>query len=232
MRSGDERNHSESSALYKKITRLREKTAMGKGILIKYGEIAIKGNNRAQFENILIHNVRNALYPYGKPWIDKEQGRLFVRQPDDAGDEWITQATAALQTVFGIIGISPVDVLEDESFEAIAQAAVAYAEREYDGASSCHTFKVESKRANKNYPMTSMELSSAIGAKVLDACPNWKVDVHHPELILWVEIRKSGASVIRRHRQPGRRLDDGQARPGIVRSLFSCASLYFGTGQG
>ena len=162
---------------------------MGKGILIKYGEIAIKGNNRAQFENLLLRNVRNALYHLGNPWIDKEQGRLFVRQPAEAGEDWMEQAVSALQNVFGIVGIAPVDVLEDDSFEAIARAAVEYVQRKYGGAESHHSFKVESKRADKRYPMNSMEISREVGSRILDACPNYTVDVHHPDFILWVEVR-------------------------------------------
>ena len=166
---------------------------MGKGILIKYGEIAIKGNNRAQFENLLIRNVKNALRAAAlseeKPWIEKEQGRLFVRQPEDAEETWQNRAVQALQNVFGIIGVAPVDVLDDHSPEAIAEAAVAYAYSQYDGHSSAHTFKVECKRADKKYPLTSMELACELGARILDACPGWKVDVHHPEIVLWAEVR-------------------------------------------
>ncbi len=164
---------------------------MDKGILIKYGEIAIKGNNRKNFENLLIKNVCHALRELGKPWIDKEQGRLFVRKPEDADDGWMEQAIEALQMVFGIVGISPVDVYEDDDLESLKQYAVDYVLREYDGASSSHSFKMDAKRADKSYPYTSMEISAACGEKVLAACPNWHVDVHNPELIVWVELRNS-----------------------------------------
>ena len=161
---------------------------MDKGILIKYGEIAIKGNNRRNFENLLLKNVRHALRDLGHPWIDKEQGRLFVRKPENAGDEWQMQAVEALQKVFGIVGISPVDVHESDAIEDLRAAAVGYVLREY-GADSVHTFKVESKRADKNYPLNSMEIAASCGEAILGACPGWKVEVHTPELRVFVELR-------------------------------------------
>lgn len=159
---------------------------MGKGILVKYGEIAIKGNNRAIFENVLIKNIKHALRDLGKLWIEKEQGRLFIPAPKTGAEDWMERAVQGLQTVFGIIGICPVDVLENDEFETIAQAVNAYVAREYD---QPYTFKVDCKRANKKYPMTSMEIACEIGSRVLAEYPDWKVDVHHPQVHLFVELR-------------------------------------------
>lgn len=159
---------------------------MGKGILVKYGEIAIKGNNRALFENALIKNIKHTLRDLGKLWIEKEQGRLFIPAPKTGTEEWMERAVSGLQNVFGIIGICPVDVLENDEFDTITNAMNAYVTREYDRP---HTFKVDCKRANKKYPMNSMEISKEVGAKVLEAHPDWKVDVHHPEVRLMVELR-------------------------------------------
>lgn len=159
---------------------------MGKGILVKYGEIAIKGNNRAIFENALILNIKEALKGLGKIWIEKEQGRLYLPAPATNTDDWMERAVAALQKVFGIIGICPVDVLDDDNLDTIAEAMIAHVAATYD---KPHTFKVECKRANKNYPLNSMEIGREIGGRVLDAYPEWKVDVHHPEVRLWVELR-------------------------------------------
>ena len=162
---------------------------MDKGILIKYGEIAIKGNNRKTFENLLIQNVCHALRELGKPWIDKEQGRLFVRKPEGASEDWTEKAVDALSMVFGIVGISPVDVYESFDIEDLKQYALDYALREYDGAVSSESFKVEAKRADKAYPYTSMEIAAMCGEKILGGCPGWHVDVHKPKLVIWVELR-------------------------------------------
>ncbi len=159
---------------------------MGKGILVKYGEIAIKGNNRALFENALIKNIKHTLRDLGKLWIEKEQGRLFIPAPKTGAEEWMERAVNGLQNVFGIIGICPVDVLENDEFDTITAAMNTYVDREYEGS---HTFKVDCKRANKKYPMNSMEIAKEVGAKVLEAHPDWKVDVHHPEVRLMVELR-------------------------------------------
>lgn len=162
---------------------------MEKGILMKYGEIAIKGNNRRDFENLLIKNCNHALRELGNPWIEKEQGRFFTAVPENAASDWMDKAVEALQMVFGLIGISPVDVYHDDSLETLKKAAVDYVLREYDGASSVRTFKVETKRAYKDYPLNSMEISAAVGEAILAACPAWKVDVHTPEVTVWVELR-------------------------------------------
>ena len=138
---------------------------MGKGILVKYGEIAIKGNNRAIFENVLIKNIKHALRDLGKLWIEKEQGRLFIPAPKTGTEEWMERAVSGLQNVFGIIGICPVDVLENDEFDTITSSMNEYVNREYDRP---HTFKVDCKRANKKYPMNSMEIAKEVGAKVLE----------------------------------------------------------------
>lgn len=159
---------------------------MSQGILVKYGEIAIKGNNRAIFENVLIKNIKHCLRDLGKLWIEKEQGRLFLPAPKTGAAEWMEQAIAGLQKVFGIIGICPVEVLENGEMDTISQAVIQHIQQEYAGS---HTFKVECKRANKKYPLTSMEIACEIGSRVLTAFPQWKVDVHHPEVYLYVELR-------------------------------------------
>lgn len=159
---------------------------MNQGILVKYGEIAIKGNNRAIFENVLIKNIKHTLRGLGKLWIEKEQGRLFIPAPKDNTQDWMESAIEGLQKVFGIIGICPVEILENDELDTIEEALVRHIHQEYTGQ---HTFKVECKRANKKYPMTSMEIACEMGSRVLAAFPEWKVDVHHPEVYLYVELR-------------------------------------------
>ncbi|MCF0135854.1 MAG: tRNA 4-thiouridine(8) synthase ThiI, partial [Lachnospiraceae bacterium] len=159
---------------------------MQKGILIKYGEIVLKGNNRVQFENRLIKDIRIALKEKGRPSISKEQGRLFIQAPEGAGEEWTEEITERLTKVFGIIGICPVDVLDDDRIETLCSGAVEYVKREFDR--PC-TFKVIARRADKHYPMNSMEIGAKVGEAVLYGVEGWKVDVNDPQVKLFVELR-------------------------------------------
>ena len=117
---------------------------MKKGILIKYGEIVLKGNNRAQFENVLIKDIHIALRGMDESAIRKEQGRLYISLPESVtgereADEWIQEACRRLQYVFGILRICPVDVLEEDAIEIIGRKMAEYVKREFDQG---HTFKV------------------------------------------------------------------------------------------
>lgn len=164
---------------------------MKKGILIKYGEIVLKGNNRAQFENVLIKDIHIALKGMGESAIRKEQGRLYISLPDNItdekeGEEWIREACEKLTYVFGILRICPVDVLDEDQIDFLGRKMAEYVKREFD---EPHTFKVICKRANKHYPMNSMEVAAEVGAIVLDEVPSWTVNVHEPEVTLFVELR-------------------------------------------
>ena len=157
-----------------------------KTFLIKYGEIGIKGKNRYLFEDALVKQIRHALkHVEGEFEVRKEQGRIYV---DTLSDYEFDEVVEALKRVFGIVGICPVVVTEDEGFEKLAEVVTDYLEREYD--SHTQTFKVDSRRARKNYPKNSMELNADLGEKILDAFPEMKVDVHKPEMVLNVEIRE------------------------------------------
>ena len=157
-----------------------------KTFLIKYGEIGIKGKNRYLFENALVKQIRHALkHVEGEFEVRKEQGRIYV---DTLSDYEFDEVVEALKRVFGIVGICPVVVTEDEGFEKLAEVVTDYLEKEYD--SHTQTFKVDSRRARKNYPKNSMELNADLGEKILDAFPEMKVDVHKPEMVLNVEIRE------------------------------------------
>ncbi len=161
---------------------------MEKGLLIKYGEIAIKGNNRYQFENVLIMNIKHALMPVGDFWISKEQGRFLAEPREELPDTWVREAIERAGKVFGVIGVSPVDVFDDDSLDTLKQVTLEHVRREYPEGEE-HTFKVEARRANKKYPMTSMEIASALGEAVLNEIPGWKVDVHEPEVRIFCELR-------------------------------------------
>lgn len=157
---------------------------MNKAFLIKYGEIAIKGKNRYLFENALVEKIKHRIYKIGKFKVVKEQGRIFVQALEDFDED---DALNALTKVFGVVGVSPVWVVDDSDIEVIKATCRDYIEKEYD--KKDFTFKVEARRGFKNYPMTSMEISSEIGAYLLDTFPELKVDVHNPEVRIKVEIR-------------------------------------------
>lgn len=158
---------------------------MFKAFLIKYGEIGIKGKNRHLFEDALVHQIKYALKPVdGEFLITKEQGRIYIETLSDYDYE---ETMESLQRVFGIVGICPVVQVEDEGFEKLTEDVIDYLNKRYPDKNK--TFKVNARRARKNYPMTSMELNAALGEKILDAFPEMSVDVHNPDIMLNIEIR-------------------------------------------
>lgn len=157
-----------------------------KMFLIKYAEIALKGKNRHLFEDALCKQIKIALKRVeGDFYVSKNQGRIYV----ECNSEYDYDETiASLQCVFGITAICPVVCLEDNGFEQLAKDVVAFVDQEYPEKNK--TFKVNARRARKNYPMVSMEINCELGAAILDAYPEMKVDVHEPEILLSVEIRE------------------------------------------
>lgn len=154
--------------------------------LIKYAEIGVKGKNRYLFEEALVQQVKYALKRCeGEFKVTRTEGRIYVHALSEFDyDETVDN----LKTVFGISGICPVIHVEDEGFEKLAQTVVDYVDRVYENKNI--TFKVQARRARKNYPMNSMEINMELGGAVLDAFPQMKVDVHHPDVMLHVEIRE------------------------------------------
>ena len=158
---------------------------MYKAFLIKYAEIAIKGKNRYIFEDALVAQIKYQLKNVeGKFRIVKEMGRIFIYTE---GEFDYDETIETLKRVFGIFSICPAVVLEDEGFEKLSQEVTEYVKKLYG--EKALTFKVNTRRNKKTYPMQSMEISSALGGAILDACPNMKVDVHNPDVFVNVEIR-------------------------------------------
>ena len=154
--------------------------------LIKYAEIGVKGRNRYLFEDALVDQIRFALSKIdGEFAVRKTQGRIYV-DAQSAFD--FDETVEALKKVFGISGICPVVYVEDEGFEKLSGTIVNYVKTVYPEGNK--TFKVCARRARKNYPMRSMEINCELGGVILDACPDMKVDVHHPDFELNVEIRE------------------------------------------
>jgi len=155
--------------------------------LIKYAEIAIKGKNRYVFEDALMHRMKLVLKRVdGDFAISKTQGRVFV---DCNSDYDYDEVIGALSTVFGINAICPVVKVEKDGFDKLRDDVVKYVGDEYPDAN--RTFKVFARRADKTFPVRSTELNCELGAAILEAYPNMKVDVHTPEIELNVEVRES-----------------------------------------
>ena len=155
--------------------------------LIKYSEIGVKGKNRYVFEDALVTQIKRALDPVeGKFVVRKQSGRILVSID---GEYDYDEAVDALQHVFGISAICPTVVVPDEGFDKMAEAVIKYVDEEF--ADKNFSFKVMGRRANKQYPMTSMEVAAEIGARLLDAFPEMHVDVHHPDRIIYVEVREN-----------------------------------------
>ena len=158
---------------------------MYKAFLIKYGEIGVKGKNRYLFEDALVRQIKYALRDVdGAFRVTKENGRIYALAQEEFDYD---EAVAALQRVFGIIGICPVVQIEDNGFDDLAENVIDYFNRTYPDKNI--TFKVNARRARKNYPMDSMEINMELGARLLDAFPELKVDVHKPQVLLQVEVR-------------------------------------------
>ena len=159
---------------------------MFKAFLIKYGEIGIKGKNRHLFENALVQQIKYALKPVeGEFAVTKEQGRIYIEALSDYDYD---ETMESLSRVFGIVGICPVVLKEDEGFEKLCEDVLAYLDVRYPDKNM--TFKVNARRARKDYPMESMEINAELGGRILDAFPEMKVDVHKPDIMVNIEIRK------------------------------------------
>ncbi len=154
--------------------------------LIKYAEIGTKGKNRYLFEDALVHQIKNALKKVEGTFLaSKESGRIYVQAmgPYDYG-----QVMEALQRVFGIAWICPMLQVEDKDFGRLKETVVDYVDQVYPD--KHFTFKVESRRADKEYPIHSEQMNRDLGERILEAFPDTKVDVHKPDVLLKVEVRK------------------------------------------
>lgn len=153
--------------------------------LIKYAEIGLKGKNRYIFEDALVRQIKFALKDVeGEFNVSKEQGRIYVNARTSFDFE---DSIKALSRVFGISGICPVVIVEDEGYDKLSAEIIAYMDQVYPDKNK--TFKVHVRRARKNYPLTSMEANCKLGEDLLNSFPALRVDVHKPEIMLNVEIR-------------------------------------------
>ena len=166
-----------------------EEKIMNDIILLKLGEVVLKGLNRRSFEQKLMGNVRRRLLGLGEFKVSCMQSTIYVEPASDSAD--MDAAFEAMQDVFGIVKISRAAAC-DKDPDAIAALAKDYLRQEMLRSKS---FKVESKRSDKRFPMTSIQLSQYVGGELAEAYPNCRVDVHDPELIVNVEVRDLAAYV-------------------------------------
>ncbi len=159
---------------------------MKKVLLIKYGEIALRGKNRGQFETKLILNIRKNLEGLGNFYVVKEQGRFILEDLD--GDIDFDLVIPKVKVVIGIVGIAKCVKLEDKNLDKIKEVALEVFE---DVREDHKTFKVISKRADKSFELQSNEISMVIGEHLYENTEGIEVDVRKPELKLNVEIRSN-----------------------------------------
>ena len=156
---------------------------MKKVLLLKFGELFLKGKNKKDFENLLLNNIKAKLSSYEFK-ISYTLGRMVVSDYD-IDDEWAI--VEELKTVFGLIGVSKaveIDTSEENIFSYASTISLS------------GTFRVNAKRADKKFPLSSMELERKLGEVILNHNENLKVDLHNPEHIVYVEIRFNNKTYI------------------------------------
>ena len=158
-------------------------------ILCKLGEVVLKGLNRHSFEAKLMSNIRRRTTRFGRFKIYSRQSTIYVEPLEESCD--MDGAYAACRQVFGIIAIARAMPCEKDK-NAIFETARTYLGQALTEAKS---FKVETRRSDKTFPMGSIQLSQWVGGALHDAFPHLKVDVHHPELTVHVEVREDAAYV-------------------------------------
>ena len=158
-------------------------------VLIKLGEMVLKGLNRRTFEDVLIKNIKYRLRGLGQFEIKIAQSTIYIRPQSDDVD--LDEVCERIGEVFGIVTFSRACVCEKDLNDILAKAPIYAAEYLEDA----RTFKVESKRSDKRYPFKSPEISAQVGGKILERFPRLKVDVKEPDVTVTVEVRDFGAYI-------------------------------------
>lgn len=158
-------------------------------ILIKTGEIALKGLNKSSFEDVLVKNTKWRLHSLGQFKFRKAQSTIYCEPQSDDMD--LDEACRRVSHVFGIAAFSRARVAAKD-FEDICENTLDFLGEELEYAA---TFKVEAKRADKSFPMKSPEICRELGGRILERYPHLKVDVEHPDVLVMVEIRETAAYI-------------------------------------
>lgn len=158
---------------------------------MRCGEVALKGMNKPYFERVLLERVRNAIacWDNDSHW---NGGLMLVRI---GGDVPVDDAVRKLSKVFGVATVSPAISVEKD-MDAIGEAAAAFV-RDLKGEENIRTFKVKAKRADKLFPVQSPEIGAMVGGSILSGVPDIRVDVHEPDLKLFVDVRREAAYIYR-----------------------------------
>ncbi len=166
-----------------------EHTAYPEVILCKFGEVVLKGSNRQNFESALVKELRRRAWPYGSFNIYFKQSTVYVEPKDESSD--MQGMFDAAKKVFGIVGVTRAAVC-DKNMDAITECARVYLPEKLKGK---RTFKVEAKRSDKKFPLTSPEISREIGGVILSSVRGMRVDVKAPEVTVTVEVRDDHAYI-------------------------------------
>ena len=158
-------------------------------LLCKYGEIVLKGANRRYFEDMLAKELRFRAASFGNFSVRYAQSTVFVEPKDEYAD--LDGMFEAARRLFGIAGVVRAAVAE-KNMQSILETAKSYLPQFLQGKK---TFKVEAKRSDKLFPLSSPEISREAGGAILSACPHLRVDVHHPDVTVRVEVRDTAAYV-------------------------------------
>jgi len=153
-------------------------------LLVKYGEISLRKGNRAFFEQQIMDTMRSKLKRMGSIVIRREQGRFLVENTQ--GDLDIFPVIERIQYIFGVTAFCVCIKTSEQDIKDLQRIGMEFFKKNIKDATS---FKVITKRSEKKYPLLSGEISALIGEHILDSLPNLRVDVHNPEVVLWVEIR-------------------------------------------
>lgn len=184
-------------------------------IVIRYSEVGLKGKNRHWFENLLMRNIKKHLSGFGNCHVNKIHGRIILQT-----DGEIQQVSKALQYIPGIANFS-VTVSGSHDMTEITDNALLLTQKFLEeNKQTAATFKVSSRRSEKSFPMNSMQLSAEIGGRILEKFPDLKVDLHHPQMEIGIEIWPKNQSILHLDKIPGQGgLPSGSA--GTVISLIS-----------
>ncbi len=158
-------------------------------ILLKQGEIALKGLNRRTFEDVLLKNIRRRLKHIGDFTVSALQSTVYVEPKNKEADLDLAEECCA--KVFGVVGYARAGAAEKE-LSKICEKAAEYLKDDLEAVS---TFKVECKRSDKKFPYKSPEVSAEVGGYLLEQFPHLRVDVHHPEITVRVEVREACAYI-------------------------------------
>ncbi|MCL6599071.1 tRNA uracil 4-sulfurtransferase ThiI [Alicyclobacillus macrosporangiidus] len=159
-------------------------------IVARYGEMSLKGKNRSEFERLLLRNIRAALRPWPGAKAERIAGRVMITLEDEPVEPILER----LRRVFGLTSLSPVEVVNLD-LDAFRSAAIRVLQSTETPTGRPPKFKVEVKRTNKRFPLNSPQVADEVGGACLRALPQWRVDVHHPDVTVYIHIRDEEAHV-------------------------------------